>query len=333
MNAESSPITAAGWAMLHRIADGDTDTLARLLWYFRDPAADDGHERWQFMRLAESNAWKAVELLLLRREIEGRINARKLDAWVQTTPLGSEILDGLCSFYDSHRSVEFPSEPTSFGALAFQELRAARLAGELCAEVRQPASTTDAIMEQMAARLADRFPLLAQAVRHPKLDLPKTAWFILDCLLRYNFETLVALPTSRIPPSNPGLEDLVVLFINKPTSIEELLGDVYADCEFIRRVKLAEVGKGIRDKNDDLKREARDEVNAILGRAMPIRATTLADAIAEAERLKATHNILIGINSLWNWFQSLPAQERERIGTFKNARDFWMAARFRCRPQ
>jgi hypothetical protein len=93
MNVESRPITAAGWAMLHRIADGDTDTLARILAYFRDPADDVG-ERWQFMRLAESNAWKAVELLLLRRMIERRINEGNLDAWVQTTPLGEEIRDG-----------------------------------------------------------------------------------------------------------------------------------------------------------------------------------------------------------------------------------------------
>src|SRR5438270_584588 len=116
MNAESRPITAAGWAMLHRIAEGDRGALARLLRYFRDPAADDGNERWQFMRLAESNAWKAVELLLLRRMIERRINEGKLDAWVQTTPLGDEIRDGLVSFYDSHRSVEFPAEPPNFCA-------------------------------------------------------------------------------------------------------------------------------------------------------------------------------------------------------------------------
>src|SRR5207248_1109090 len=100
-----------------------------------------------------------------------------------------------------------------------------------------------AIMEQLAARLADRFPLLAQAIRHPKLDIPKMMWFILDCRIRFNFETLVALPTSRTPPTNAGLEDLVVLLINAPSRVEELIADIYADCEFIRRVTLAELRK------------------------------------------------------------------------------------------
>src|SRR5438445_304119 len=87
----------------------------------------------------------------------------------------------------------------------------------------------------MLHRIADRFPLLAAAVTHPKLDLPGMTWFILDSRIRFNFETLIALPTSRTPPPNAGLEDLVVLLINKPTSVEELIGDIYADCEFIRR--------------------------------------------------------------------------------------------------
>lgn len=334
MNVESRPITAAGWAMLHRIADGDTDVLARLLGYFRDPDADDGSERWQFLRLAETNAWKAVELLLLRRMIEGRFGEGKLDAWVETTPLGQEIRDILVSFFDSHRFVEFPSEPANFGAFAFQELRAARLAGELHAEVRDPASNPEEIMKQMAARVAGGFPLLAQAIRLPKLDLAGMTWAILDLRIRFNFETLVALPTSRTPPSNPGLEDLVVLFINCPSRIDELLGDIYADGEFIRRVNLAEMRKGNRDqRNDDLKQKARAEVKAMLGRSVPIVASTLVEAIAEAERLQADHDILVAINSLWNWFQALPAQEQEKIGTFTNARQFWIKARFRSRLQ
>lgn len=335
MNVDSRPITAAGWAMLHRMAEGDTDMLARLLGYFCDPAAHDGSERWQFMRLAESNGWKAVELLLLRKMIERRVSEGKLDAWVETTPLGEEIRDSLMSFFDSHRSVEFPSEPPSFGALAFQELRAARLAGELCAEQQNPAANNpDEIMERLAARLADRFPLLSQAIRHQRLDLPAMTWAILDLRIRFNFETLVALPTSRTPPSNVGLEDLVVLFINCPSRVEELIGDVYADGEYIRRVKLAVMRKGIVDKSDDdLKREARDEVKAMLGRSIPIHATTLAEAVAESEKIRATENVLVAINSLWAWFNGLPALERDRIGTFKNARDFWMTARFRKRPQ
>ena len=85
--------------------------------------------------------------------------------------------------------------------------------------------------------------------------------------------------------------------------------------------------------DDDLKQRARAEVQAILGRSVPIHATTLAEAVAEAERLKATENILIAINSLWAWYMALPKQEREAIGAFKNARHFWMTARFRNRTQ
>ena len=85
------------------------------------------------------------------------------------------------------------------------------------------------------------------------------------------------------------------------------------------------------DSDDDLKQRARAEVQAILGQSVPIRAATLAEAVAEAERLKAHHNILIGINSLWAWYMALPKQERDAIGRFKNARDFWMKAIFEHR--
>ena len=230
MNIESRPITAAGWAMLHRIATGDTDTLARLLGYFRDPG-ELASESWQFLRLAETNAWKAVELLLLRRMIERRANEGKLDAWVQATPLGEEIRDGRLQLLRLA-----PLGRVSRGATQFRSIG---VSGASCRspcwqrpaapEQRNPtAANAEDIMEQMAARLADRFPLLAQAVRNPKLDLPAMTWFILDCRIRYNFETLVALPC-RTPPPNPGLEDLVVLFINCPSRVEELIGDVYAD--------------------------------------------------------------------------------------------------------
>lgn len=89
----------------------------------------------------------------------------------------------------------------------------------------------------------------------------------------------------------------------------------------------------LENTDDDLAKQARAEVAAILGQSVPIRATTLAEAIAEAERLKSDDNILIAINSLWNWFLALPAQEREKIGAFKNARDFWITARFCSRLQ
>lgn len=87
------------------------------------------------------------------------------------------------------------------------------------------------------------------------------------------------------------------------------------------------------DSDDDLRQRARAEVQAILGRSVPIHATTLAEAVAEAERLKADQNILIAINSLWRWFLALPDPERNAIGEFKNARDLWMTARFRNRLQ
>ena len=89
----------------------------------------------------------------------------------------------------------------------------------------------------------------------------------------------------------------------------------------------------LENSDDDPEKQARTEVAAILGQFVPIRASTLAEAIAEAERLKSDQNILIAINSLWAWFNGLSAQEREDIGTFRNARHFWMTARFRNRLQ
>lgn len=85
------------------------------------------------------------------------------------------------------------------------------------------------------------------------------------------------------------------------------------------------------NSDDELKQRARAEVKAILGRSVSIHATTLAEAVAEAEKLKATQNILLGINSLWGWYMALPKQEREAIGRFKNARDLWMKAMFQHR--
>lgn len=87
------------------------------------------------------------------------------------------------------------------------------------------------------------------------------------------------------------------------------------------------------DSADDLRRMAEAEVRAILNQSVPIHAATLAEAVEIAERLKADQNILVAINSLWNWFQALPARERQAIGVFTNARDLWMTARFRNRRQ
>jgi hypothetical protein len=223
------PISSVMSAMMHRIADCDTDTLARLQHYVLDPE-DTVADRWQYLRLAERDAWKSVELLLLRKMLERRFAEGELDAWVEMTPFGDDIRQGFESFFEYYRSVEFPVDPKGFGPLAFQELRAARLAGDLYAEACDPApSNAKEIMERLAARLAARFPLFAQAIRHPQLDIAGMTWFFLAFRLRINIEMTVALPTDRTPPSNAGLEDMAVLFVNWPTTIEELIGDVYVE--------------------------------------------------------------------------------------------------------
>jgi hypothetical protein len=94
---------------------------------------------------------------------------------------------------------------------------------------------------------------------------------------------------------------------------------------------MAEIPKSVRDSSDDsdLRRQAEAEVQAMLGRAVPIRATTLVDALAEAEIIRSTENILLAMNSLWAWYNALPLAEREEIGRFENKRRFWVAVRFR----
>lgn len=87
------------------------------------------------------------------------------------------------------------------------------------------------------------------------------------------------------------------------------------------------------DSDGDLRRMAEAEVRAILSQSVPIHAATLAEAVEIAARLKVDQNILVGMNSLWRWFQALPAREREAIGVFKNARQLWMKAVFQHRRQ
>ncbi len=82
--------------------------------------------------------------------------------------------------------------------------------------------------------------------------------------------------------------------------------------------------------------EARRAVEAILGHSKEILATTLAEAVAEAERLKKTDGMLIGINSLWQWYCALPPDQQAAIGTFEGKyakMRFWTSARFQCRPR
>ncbi|NDC79170.1 MAG: hypothetical protein EBZ67_15060, partial [Chitinophagia bacterium] len=148
------------------------------------------------------------------------------------------------------------------------------------------------------------------------------------------FESQVTLPTSRTPPPNAGVEDLAVLMLNCPTAVSELTSDVYVHAEFLRRAKLAETRDRLQDNTaPDLREEARAEVAAILSQSVPIRASTLAEAVAIAERLKAEQNVLLAINSLWRWFLALPKQEQDAIGVFKNARHFWMKAIFQHHRQ
>lgn len=98
---------------------------------------------------------------------------------------------------------------------------------------------------------------------------------------------------------------------------------------------MAEIGKSVRDKSDDsdLRVQAEAEVRAMLSRAVPIRATTLVDALAEVEKIKTNENILVAMNSLWAWFNALPHAEQEVIGRFENKRRFWITVRFRHRSQ
>ncbi len=80
--------------------------------------------------------------------------------------------------------------------------------------------------------------------------------------------------------------------------------------------------------------EARRAVEEMLGRSQEIHATTLAEAVAKAEQIKET-DLLLGINSLWQWYCALPPDQQAAIGTFagKYAKmRLWTSARFLCRP-
>jgi hypothetical protein len=98
---------------------------------------------------------------------------------------------------------------------------------------------------------------------------------------------------------------------------------------------MAMMPKIVRDKSDDseLRVQAEAEVRAMLGRAVLIRAATLVEALAEAEIIRSTENILVAMNSLWAWYNALPLPEREEIGRFENKRRLWIAMRFRHRSQ
>ena len=81
--------------------------------------------------------------------------------------------------------------------------------------------------------------------------------------------------------------------------------------------------------------EARQAVEEMLGRSQEIHATTLAEAVAEAEHIKET-DLLVAINSLWRWFCALPPDQQAKIGAFEGKYAkvrLWTFARFQCRPR
>ncbi len=238
MNWEPRPISPVSVAVFHRIAASDTDLADRIRQSLTDPA-DVLADRWQLFRLAERDAWKAVELLLLRKGIRRRFREGTLDAWVTLTPFGEDILSGLESFFGGFGSPLFPVEPANFTTVAFQELRAARLAGEL---YRERPGTPDPV-GQLASVLQDRFPHLASVVRHPELDVAALARCFLGCRLRANRVIQQSVPFVDEPPASAALADLASLLQNWPELVEELIGDCYAEAELNRRLRLATILK------------------------------------------------------------------------------------------
>lgn len=327
------PISLVGSAVMFLLAGGDTGVMQRIRRYVLDP--DDAvADRWQFLRLAERDAWKAVELLLLGKGIQRRFREGELDAWAELTPFGADIRDAQESFYRSFGSLEFPAEPKGFTTCAFQEIRAARLAGELYAEPSNSAEGEDpgATMRRLAARLSERYPNFAQVVVHPDLNVPALVWFFFSFRLGTNeqmrTELSAALAGFKTPPSNWEWSNFATWLHNCPEIIEELIGDVYAQAQLSHRAKVTESRGSFWQQLASIKDEdSEGEAESWLERAVPILARTAAEAVAEAERLKESHDILVAQNSLWAWYSALPPRERQAIGEFQNKRDLWTARR------
>ena len=259
------PISPVCAALFHLVANGDPGVRSRLHRLVLDPA-DAVADRWQFFRLAERDAWKSVELLLLKKIICRRFREGDLDAWVQLTPFGEDIQSGLETFFGDYEGLEFPSDPRNFTICAFQELRAARLSGELYAERTDVAESAAGIMERLAAALQERFPHLAQVVRHPEVNVAALACSFLGCRLRTNQEMQEGLPFISPVSAGIGVTELSMLMQNWPAAVEELIGDVYADAELTRRLRLAVIMS--RESGGTVTRdEARIAVKADLGRA------------------------------------------------------------------
>ena len=89
------------------------------------------------------------------------------------------------------------------------------------------------------------------------------------------------------------------------------------------------------DNKPVTREEARRAVQEMLRRAKEIRATSLEEAVLEAERISET-DLLLGINSLWRWFCALPPDQQAKIGSFEGKyakMRLWTSARFQCRPK
>jgi hypothetical protein len=81
------------------------------------------------------------------------------------------------------------------------------------------------------------------------------------------------------------------------------------------------------EEDAELQRAAEAEVRELLGKSEAIHAATFADAVAQAEKLKETRDIMVAINSLWAWYRALPVDKQKVIGEFNGRRpqnELWM---------
>lgn len=259
------PISPVCATIFHLVADGDPANRSRLHRLVLDPK-DVVACRWEFFRLAERDAWKAVELLLLKKTIRRRFREGDMAVWVEVTPFGEDIQSRLETFFEEYEELEFPTDPRNFTTCAFQELRAARLSGELYVERAGMPQSAAGSMEQLAAAVQGRFPHLAQVVRHPEVNVAALARSFLGCRLGANLEMQEELPLISPASAGIGLMDLAMLLQNWPAVVEELIGDFYADAEMARRLRFAAIMS--RESGAAVtKEEARRAVEDDLGRA------------------------------------------------------------------
>jgi hypothetical protein len=262
--APERPLSAVGWAALHMLAGGNAAAAGRLRAFVLDPA-DTRSERWQVLRAAERDAWKAVELLLLRKGIERRFRQSGLDAWERQTPFGAGIRSGLEDFLQHYGSLAFPSEPQMFTAFALLELRTARLCGLLHAE-----SVADAGMASLHDAVAGRFPELARLVLHPVLNIPGMAVEFLHSRVGEMRQWLPTPVAGAETPTRTGALHLARAFRDAPNVIEEFIGDILAEATLGERLRRAGALERSRrpptpEEDAELEREAGAEVEKMLG--------------------------------------------------------------------